>query len=165
MRLPATLLGRVRVGIGIGAVVLGGCDLVDEAESAVQEPAPAPTETIASASSPAEPPAKPLTPLLLDRPGVAGVVEQTIERARAQPAPQPPPIADLGRPVEPEPDPAFIPYEGGTPAVSAPPVFTTRPPVRRRPRSRPKASPPSVDPGLAVTSPDRGWECLACGRG
>ena len=130
------------------------------------EPDPAPTESAASARSVEEAPAKPLTPLLLDRSGVAEVVEQTMERARAEPAPQPPPIADLGRPVKPEPkaDPAFVPYEDGTRAASASPVLETRPSVRRRPRSRPKARPktPSVEP---VTSPERGWECLACGRG
>jgi hypothetical protein len=172
----------MRVGVGVGAVVLGGCDAVAEAKARVLgetevevvevvEPAaaeaPAPT-VIATAPIAPE-------PLLLSREGVAGVVGDAVERSKAGAAGErssselaPRPVEDLGRPrFEPEGSRGFVPYDGGSGALASAPPSSERP----RPkvvRSRPKAVRPieaePCDPAVIAT-PEREWTCGPCGRG
>lgn len=158
--------------------MLGGCDPVAEIGSALESEAEAEVavaeavaaEDVAAEAAAAE--AEPTKPLLLGREGVAGVVEQTLQRSGPATASEPPPIADLGRPVAPEGERAFVPYDGGSGAVASAPPSLTRPSVRPRPRPRPRPQPrvdavdEPCDPALeTVASPPRGWDCPACGRG
>lgn len=163
----------MRVGVGVGAVVLGGCDAVAEAKArvlgetqpevlepaAAEAPAPA---AIATAPIPPE-------PLLLSRDGVSGVVEDAVARSKAGAASSTPrPIEELAPPrFEPEGSRGFVPYEGGGGALASAPPSSERP----RPkvvRSRPKAVRPvetePCDPAVIAT-PTREWSCGPCGRG
>lgn len=163
----------MRVGVGVGAVVLGGCDLVEQAKARVLGEGDAVAEhavTAEVASAPAVEAAPAPEPLLLGRSGVAGVVEDAIEHAEA--APVPPPIEDLGRPrvVEPEGSRAFVPYDGGSLVSRPPSLGRVTAPAKPRARSKPRVVRPAdepCDPVLATSEPprDRKWECLACGRG
>lgn len=159
----------MRVGVGVGAVMMGGCDAVAEAKarvlgedatevSASAEVAATPTEAVVAAT-----PIAP-EPLLLNREGVAGVVEEVRTKAAAgRPAPAPvPPVEDLGRPRS-EPSRAFVPYDSGSvgsiataPAPAPAPERATVSPTPR-PRPRPKVSRP--------VEPEREWVCGPCGRG
>lgn len=178
MRLPSSLLGRVRVGLGVGAVMLGGCDVVSEAKARVfgEEQAPVAAQAqveapVVEAEAPAAPEPMLLEPMLVERGGVAGVVEETLARSEAAPGLAPPPVQDLGRRFEPEGSRGFVPYDGDVGALaSAPPsgggkVATSKP----RPRAKPRVARPDepCDPGLtaAVEPSDGGWQCGPCGRG
>lgn len=185
----------MRVGVGVGAVLLGGCDLIDEAAAEAearpeqveaeagpeQVEAEARPQIAADTSEVSRAPAAPGASLERraqepaatasepeDAHGVAGLVAEAIERSRQEPASgRPEPIRDLGRPAaEPEGDRAFIPYDGGTGTVAAAPS-TLAPRPRRRPR-RKVAAPVDepCDPGSVVASPPGDWDgCPACGRG
>lgn len=160
----------------MGAVLLGGCDLVDEARAQPAGAEPTVVAEVAAASEPASAVDEPEVPqpMLLTRGGVSEIVQETVAGsepiARPVTIAEPPPINDLGRPA-PEPESsAFVPYDGGTGTVATAPASLVRPKVepRTRPRPRPLAVEPDepCDPGLvAATPPDREWECLACGRG
>jgi hypothetical protein len=174
MRLPSSLLGCVRVGVGVGAVMLGGCDVVSEAKARVFGEEQAEVAAQAEAEAPvaeAEAPVAP-APMLLTRGGVAGVVEETVARSEAAPAVAPvPPVQDLGRRFAPEGSPAFVPYDGGVGALASAPASGGRTvaPAKPRPRAKPRAARPDepCEPTLAtaVEPPDTGWQCGPCGRG
>jgi len=169
MQLPAKLLTQVRIGVGVGAVLLGGCDLVEDAKAqALGEPVATPVASELSDAEPSgEPTAEPTPePMLLSR-GVSGVVQDSIAKSESPGEPTPPLVADLGRaPIEEGPR-GFVPYDGGLGAVASAPPTPIRPAIRSRPRPRPTVDEP-CDPGLSVAvepGPDREWQCLACGRG
>ncbi len=165
MRLPSKLLGRVRVGVGVSAVVLGGCDFVDQAQARVfgEDPAVPVAVEEPAADSPQAPQESP-EPLLMSR-GVAKIVEQSIDRAEAAA----PPVrsfestsSGIGTRVQSEPG-AFIPYEGGRRIVAARP--TKRRSGRRHAR-RVVDEPCNTEVGTVMPEPGPKWgECMACGRG
>lgn len=162
----------MRVGVGVGAVMLGGCDAVAEAKARVLG------EEAAAASPVAEAPAAP-EPLLLSRDGVAAVVEDAVARSKAAQAEADraasrsstvPLVEDLGRPRgEPEGSRSFVPYAGGS-ALATAPASPERPVASERPRTRPRpklARPVEAEPcdPAPVTTPEREWVCGPCGRG
>jgi hypothetical protein len=166
----------MRVGVGVGAVMLGGCDMVTEAKArvfgeeadvaAATEAAPTPAPAVEAAPAP--------EPLLLSRGGVAGVVEDLARTKAAPPSTSSsvPPVNDLGRPLAtPEGSHAFVPYDGGVGSLAgAPPSFgATATPTKPRPRSKPRVArvDEPCDPALAtpVGPSGSGWECGPCGRG
>lgn len=184
MRLPAHLLHQLsvglRVGVGVGAVLLAGCDLADEVKAAVAgEPetvAVAEATNDASAAKAPEPAAAPKAG------GLAGKVAQAIDEAKPEPSPEAggsprlepllgfseAPEREPASPrVEPEDVTAFVPFGEAS----------TRAPTRIKPRSkaRPKVEEPlaiapdepcdpAVSPVLGSAPPDRD-PCPACGRG
>ncbi|MCX4239924.1 hypothetical protein [Paraliomyxa miuraensis] len=181
MRLPAKLLGCMRVGVGVGAVMLGGCDLVDEAKArALGEEEAVAEQTAADPAPQAQPTSTPDSPepMLLGRSPLATAVEQAVTRATPT---APPPINDLGdldRPstppsvrstTEPEGSRPFIPYDDGTGTLALAPLTTkstktTKPRPRKSKVARPVDEP--CDPQLVAVDPPRGkWDCPACGRG
>lgn len=168
----------MRVGVGVGAVMLGGCDVVSEAKARVFGDEPSEEVAVAAeAEAPvavSEAPAAP-EPLLLSRGGIAGVV-QDISRDQTTPElAAPPPVRDLGRTfAERERDPAgshaFVPYEGPAGAIAvAPEPIRAAAPSKPRPRPKRKAARPDepCDPSFVAVeaAPDSGWQCPACGRG
>jgi hypothetical protein len=172
----------MRVGVGVGAVMLGGggCDAIAEAKARVlgedavevEEPvteAPAAAPVVAAPAAP--------EPMLLTRGGMAKVVEEAVASSKtpslsgttgeAKPSPVPP-VEDLGRPrTEPEGSRGFVPYDGGSGgAIAGAPITPER---TEKPRPRPKLARPVVedepcDPGQVAT-PSSGWVCGPCGRG
>jgi len=163
MRLPSKLLGCMRVGVGVGAVMMGGCDAVADAKARVlgEETEVSTPVEVAATPAPAAAEASPAAPepMLLAREGVAGVVEQARTKAavdRTAPAPVLP-VEDLGRPrTEPEGSPAFVPYDGGSGALAVAPVEPERTTASAKPRTRPQRPKPA---------PVREWVCGPCGRG
>jgi hypothetical protein len=176
----------MRVGVGVGAVMLGGgCDAISEAkarvlgEDAVKVEA---TGTEAPAAAPvAAAPTAP-EPMLLTRDGMSKTVEDVVASSKsaslsgstsdAKPSPVPP-VEDLGRPrIEPEGSRGFVPYDGGSVGVVAgvtPVPEGTETFEKPRSRPRPKLARPVVedepcDPG-PVATPGSGWVCGPCGRG
>lgn len=162
----------MRVGLGVGAVALGGCDAVADAKARVlgqQASAPAAAE---AAAEPAPVPVDAAPePLLLSRGGVSGVVDEVRARSQAgdvQGAPRDPvseaaPLGPLARPGE--GSAAFVPYEGagaGGALAVAPvePAPVTKPRRQRPPRVTAPDEP--CDPA-PVTAPE--WVCGPCGRG
>jgi hypothetical protein len=188
MRLPSKLLGCMRVGVGVGAVMLGGCDAIAEAKARVlgEDPAEVTAEAEAAADAPAAPVAEaPIAPepMLLSRDGMAGVVEDTLARSRAAElggdrpdarSSTVPPVEDLGRPrTEPEGSHLFVPFagSGGVIAGATPTpereVASSKPRTRPRPKlARPVEDEP-CDPGIStpIVAPEREWSCGPCGRG
>lgn len=164
----------MRVGVGVGAVMLGGCDAVAEAKARVlgDEAAATPTEAAATQAPAVEAAAPPAPePLLLSRDGVGGVVEEVRAKVSLdRPAPTTvPSVEDLGRPrPEPEGSRAFVPYDGGVGALAVAPALperTTAAP-KPRPRARPKAVRPiESEPCDPIAPPEREWVCGPCGRG
>ncbi|MCA9655219.1 MAG: hypothetical protein H6712_12095 [Myxococcales bacterium] len=156
----------------MGAVLLAGCELVDEAEVEVLgEPvAQAVSLEVAEAELREAAP----EPLLLTR-TVGEVVQEARSEAEARPVPIAPSRELEGErfatpgPVE-EPE-AFVPYDDGTGTLASAPPSLVRPKVRARPRPRPRAELHATidepcDPGLGpVTTKSSGWQCPACGRG
>jgi hypothetical protein len=172
MRLPAHLLHQLsaglRVGVGVGAVLLAGCDLVDEVKAAVggESEAVAVAEPAGEdADAPAPKPG-----------GLAGKVAQAIDEAQPKPHPEPrlEPLLDLPKaperetssPAEPEDVTAFVPF--GEPSGRTP--TRIKPRSKARPIERPLAiapdepCDPAVSPVLGSAPPDRD-PCPACGRG
>lgn len=175
----------MRVGVGVGAVMLGGgCDAIAEAKARVLgedavEVEETVTEVVAApvAAAPAAP-----EPMLLPRDGMAKAVEDAVASSKAaslsgssskvEPSPVPP-VEDLGRPrTEPEGERGFVPYDGGSVGAIAGASITperTESSEKPRPRPRPKLARPIVedepcDPGTIAT-PSTGWVCGPCGRG
>lgn len=161
----------MRVGVGVGAVMLGGCDMVTEAKARVfgEDEVEAAVEVEAEVE-PAAAPSAP-EPMLLSRGGVAGVVDD-VARSQSSREPAAPPVRDLGRRFgesEPEGSRAFVPYDGeaGALAIAPAPVRTAAP---SKPRNKRKVARPDepCDPALAsvgTTRPGPEWQCPACGRG
>ena len=181
MRLPSKLLGCMRVGVGVGAVMMGGgCDAIAEAKARVlgEELEVAADVTVVTpvAAPVAAAPAAP-EPMLLGREGVAGVVEDAMARSNAAklegersttPPTFVPPVEDLGRPRrEPEGSHAFVPYGGsssvGTLAIAP---ERTEPAEEPRSRTRPKrARTVEAEPCDPSPEPVSTWVCGPCGRG
>lgn len=164
----------MRVGVGVGAVMLGGggCDAIAEAKARVLgEDAVEVEETVTEAPAAAPVAAAPAAPepMLLTRDGMAKVVEDAVADATRESKPSPvPPVEDLGRPrTEPESSRGFVPYDGGSGgAIAGAPITPER---TEKPRPRPKLARPVVedepcDPG-PVATPGSGWVCGPCGRG
>lgn len=164
MRLPASLLSTLRVGLGATALV-AGCD-APELQSA-PEPEPA-TVVSAPARVEAEPEAAPVD-------GLAAEVSSLVERASAEARPRvrrsAEEIVAAASPVlrEVAEDPtAFVPFSE-EPANAAPirPRPRVRPKPRPRTRPRPRTEPQQVR-GWNPPPAKRGWSsdpCPACGRG
>lgn len=182
MRLPSKLLGCMRVGVGVGAVMLGGgCDAIAEAKARVLGDEAVVAEAPVAAAPIATAPIAP-EPLLLtrDRDGMAGLVDDAVARSKApgldgdRSNARPTavlPIEDLGRPrSEPEGSHAFVPYaEGGSSTSSiaiaiAPerPVAAEKPRTRTRPKRVRTAESEPCDP---LAAPVGEWVCGPCGRG
>lgn len=162
----------MRVGVGVGAVMLGGCDAVAEAkarvlgeETKVSEEVSAEVAPVAApvATAPTAP-----EPMLLGRDGVAGVVEDVRARSNAAALASDrsvetrpsvvPPVEDLGRPrSEPEGSHAFVPYSEAS--VGALAVAPERPLAAEKPRTRTRPKP------VHKPEPPREWVCGPCGRG
>jgi hypothetical protein len=176
----------MRVGVGVGAVMLGGgCDAISEAKARVHGEDVVKVEatvTEAPATAPVAAPAAPEA-MLLTRDGMAKTVEDVVasskaaslsgsaSEAKSSPVP---PVEDLGRPrTEPEGSRAFVPYAGGSGgALAGAPITPERTETSEKPRSRPrpKLARPVVedepcDPGTVVATPGPGWSCGPCGRG
>lgn len=170
MRLPAHLLLQLRVGVGVGAVLLAGCDLVDDVKGAISGEAEAEaiaelrSEAAASTSAPAAKPSG----------GLAGKVARALDEVEPEAEPQPERLAVLPKAPADEPDrstprpeledepedvTAFVPF-GGTSAKLPPRI---KPRIKPRP-SAPIAIAPSpdepCDPAPSPRDP-----CPACGRG
>jgi hypothetical protein len=160
MQLPATLLTRIRLGVGVTA--LFGCDVASQ-EASEASVAPAPVQS----RDEAEP----------KRGGIAGRVVEAIARSESEPTgsepttatPAPtvaasevarvPELAPEAKPVPKAEDPtAFVPFSAPAGSLTRldPPV-TAEPPALKR-ASKPKPKPPEPKPA---------WEdpCPACGRG
>ena len=170
----------MRVGVGVGAVVLGsGCDAIAEAKARVLGDDAEVTADVAVEPVPTTPPPTTPEPMLLGRDGVAGVVEQTIARSNAAAladdrvaSPRPriaTPVEDLGRPrSDPERSHAFVPYAGEGGSIGAiavapePPLAAEKPRTRTRPKPVRAAEPEPCDP---LAAPPREWVCGPCGRG
>ncbi len=178
----------MRVGVGVGAVMLSGCDAVAEAKARVLGEEAAATETKVAADAPAPAPvaAPPVAPepMLLSRDdGMASLVQDAVAKSKAEsgvtaPTVPPPtpvlPVEDLGRPrPEPEGSHAFVPYAGRgstlTGVLPEPERFDS---VKPRERPRPKLARPVEDEpcepgkvGSSTTPPEREWVCGPCGRG
>lgn len=173
----------MRVGVGVGAVVLGsGCDAIAEAKARVLG-----DDAEVVAKTPVEPPlAAPVVtapvapePMLLGREGMAGVVEQTIARSNAaalaedrvaEPRPRiATPVEDLGRPrSEPESSHAFVPYAGEGGSIGAIAVAPEPPLAAEKPRTRTRPKPVrtvEAEPCDPLAAPPREWVCGPCGRG
>jgi hypothetical protein len=185
MRLPSKLLGCMRVGVGVGAVMLGGCDAIAEAKARVLGEDSATVEAEAAAEAPVAPVAQaPIAPepLLLSRDGVAGVVEDTLARSKAaelggdrgEPRSSTvPPVEDLGRRFEPEGSSEFVPYAGAGGVIAGATPTPERLATSEKPRSRPRpklARPVEdepCDPGIStpIAAPGPEWVCGPCGRG
>ena len=142
MRLPASVLGTLRVGLGATAL-MAGCDSPQarELEPALPTvPAPAEAED---------------TPL-----GLAAEVTALVERAAVEATPVAEEVFAAARPVARELEEeltAFVPFSED-PADAAP----IRPRIRPRVRPLPR---PRTEPGPA---PQPTWSdggCPACGRG
>jgi hypothetical protein len=152
MRLPASVLGLLKLGVAT-AIALPGCDLVAEAQSTptvaeapvaetqVAEPAPREAEKIVVAEASPE--------------GLGREVTSALERAR------------IAAPIERAPlveDPTVVvPFSEDPSRVE--PIRardkTPKPIARPRVRSRPIAAP--IAPVIAVP---KNWDsCPACGRG
>jgi hypothetical protein len=169
----------MRVGVGVGAVMLGGgCDAISEAKARVlgeDEVKVEATVTETPAAAPvAAAPAAP-EPMLLPRDGMAKTVEDVIASSKSAPLsgsiseskPSPvPPVEDLGRPrTEPEGSHAFVPYAGGSgsgSAVAVAPITPERTETSEKPRSRPR---PKIARPVVEDEPGPGWSCGPCGRG
>ncbi|MEM7156691.1 MAG: hypothetical protein AAF799_27835 [Myxococcota bacterium] len=155
MRLPSKLLGQVRVGVGVGAVVLGGCDLAEPvATTAAAE--------VAAEASEMQPQARPKhEPMLLSR-----HVVEAAEEVRTKSAPQKAPTirAEVSAPqsVQIGDGKGFVPYidpiAEGIIATAGP---TPRPRIRRHKK---QVDEPCETGKVEVGSPS-GWDCPACGRG
>jgi hypothetical protein len=178
MRLPAHLLHQLsvglRVGVGVGAVLLAGCDLVDEVKSAVGGE----SETVAVAERADDADAAKTPEAAAPKAGgLAGKVAQAIDEAKPEPLPEPrlEPLLDLPKAperetssprAEPEDVTAFVPF--GEPSGRTP--TRIKPRSKARPIERPLAiapdepCDPALSPVLGSAPPDRD-PCPACGRG
>jgi len=159
MRLPASVLGSLRLGLGATALLAGGCD-AQEARTLEPATATAPADVADSAS---------------DAPEVAAQVVAVLERAAAQ-APRPArraaqEIVAAAAPVASEVSEdltAFVPF-AEQPADAQP----IRPRIRTRTRPRPRTEPRPVEVGSRWSTPVSptpspkwdGGNCPACGRG
>lgn len=175
----------MRVGVGVGAVMLGGgCDAIAEAKARVLGEE---AEVSAEAALVEAPVAAPIAtaptapePMLLGRDGVAGVVEDAVIRSkstsvesdRSQSSPSVVlPVEDLGRPrSEPEGSHAFVPYSEGGGSIGALAIAPERPVAAEKPRTRTRTRPKPVrtaesEPCDPVEAPAREWVCGPCGRG
>lgn len=179
MRLPAHLLHQLsvglRVGVGVGAVLLAGCDLVDEVKAAVGGE----SETVAVAERADDADAAKTPEAAAPKAGgLAGKVAQAIDEAKPEPLPEPrlEPLLDLPKAperetssprAEPEDVTAFVPFGEAS----------ARTPTRIKPRAKPRPKleeplaiapdepcDPAVSPVLGSAPPDRD-PCPACGRG
>jgi hypothetical protein len=171
MRLPPRLLDRVRVGLGVSALFVPGCDaasdLVDAARDLTEADAAAPaTENAEEAHRPAA------TATASDdddaSPALGAQIAEALARADARP-----PVAAEAIPLPPDSEGSeaptgedvteFVPFSErpGGPAVVAEPAPPRRP-LRVRPRI--DEVEPCESPKL-VERPGGGWECPACGRG
>jgi len=191
MRLPSKLLGCMRVGVSVSAMMMGGCDAIAEAKARVlgDEPAEAPAAVEAPVAAPVATTTTAPEPMLLPRDGISGVVADTVARSKAsaiegdrsqslsQSRPLPP-VEDLGRPrSEPESSRSFVPFSGsgssgalaGTVEVSTREVASPTPRTRPRPKlARPvedEPCDPSVSTPITAPEPGGGWVCGPCGRG
>ncbi len=143
--------------MGVGAVVLAGCDLVADAKASVfgedEVVATAPQSEAVEAATRAEPPPE---PMLLSR-GVGDVVERTLDKPKPVVVE---PVSTVGRAfhrpgVEPVASRKFVPYES-----------KTTPRTRRSRKARSADAP--CNPGSSKSKPvgrNSGWDCPACGRG
>jgi hypothetical protein len=173
----------MRVGVGVGAVMLGGgCDAIAEAKARVLGDEAAEVNVDASATQ--TPAATPIAtapiapePLLLGRDGMAGLVDDAVARSkspldtnRSDPRPTAVlPIEDLGRPrSEPEGSHAFVPYAEGGSSIAAiaiapePPLSVEKPRTRTRPKPLRTAESEPCNP---LEAPVGEWVCGPCGRG
>src|SRR5687768_1350337 len=162
MRLPGKLLDQIRVGVGVGAVLLCGCDVVDATLSEV-----APADEAVSVAPVALPEA-PKTAPAKAAPKSGGLADKVVETlggiAPAPSEPEPPVVAE----AEPAPEDvtAFIPFGGSASSSSPSPK-----PLPRAKRVKPKvvAAPIAIDepcetPVSAAVAPTHD-PCPACGRG
>ena len=176
----------MRVGVGVGAVMLGGgCDAIAEAKARVLGDDA--VEVTADASATQAPAATPIAaapiapePLLLtrDRDGMAGLVDDAVARSKtpaldsnrsnARPTAALP-IEDLGRPrSEPEGSHAFVPYAEGGSSTAALAIAPERPVSAEKPRTRTRPKPVRTaesEPCDPVKAPVGEWVCGPCGRG
>lgn len=158
MRLPASVLGSLRLGLGATALLAGGCDAEQPRElEPVSALAPAVEESA------------------YDAPEVAAEVVAVLERAAAQ-APRPArraarELVAVTAPVAQELSEdltAFVPFaeEPGNARPIRPRIRTR---VRPLPRTEPRSEPRAVEVGSRwSTPPSPKWDgggCPACGRG
>ncbi|MGH1348963.1 MAG: hypothetical protein ACRBN8_45945 [Nannocystales bacterium] len=157
MRLPASVLGPLRLGLGATALLAGGCDAQ---ETRTLEPATAaePVRVV-----PAD-----------DAPQVAAEVVAVLERAAAQaPAPTRQAVREVAAITSPlvaevsEDLTAFVPFsEQPGDAKPIRPRIRTRVPARPRVASRPvEVARPWSPPEVTSTPKWDGGNCPACGRG
>lgn len=168
----------MRVGVGVGAVMLGGCDAVAEAKARVlgegAAEAAAPVEVAAPPAPVARATPDAPEPMLLPRDGIAGVVEQARSQAATPSSDRVAttavtPVEDIDRPrFEPEGSRGFVPYEGGLGALASAPAPAERTTASPKPRTRPRpktARPVEAEPCDPLAAPVREWSCGPCGRG
>lgn len=174
----------MRVGVGVGAVMLGGgCDAIAEAKARVLGEEAEVSADAAVVEAPVATPiaAAPTTPepMLLGRDGVAGVVEDVVTRSKStslendRSPSRPsgvPPVEDLGRPrSEPEGSHAFVPYSDRSGSVGALAIAPERPVVAEKPRTRTRPKPVRAveesEPCDPLEAPVGAWICGPCGRG
>lgn|GEM_PF-2537773 len=152
MRLPASVLGTLRLGLGATALVAAGCD--GAAPVTVEAP---PAEVVEPAEEPAEPPT------------LAAEVTALVEQAAAEAAPETRrAVREVVAAAEtvPEDLTAFVPFSE-EPQNAAPIRPRIRPRVSPRPRVRPRPA-PVAEPGWSPPPRPSQWErdpCPACGRG
>lgn len=169
MRLPGNLLDQIRVGVGVGAVMLGGCDLADRAREALS---PA-DEAVASAEpeiAPEPEPAVQPEPAPARAEGIPGKVAQALDAAKSEAELEPEPFAlpqATPAPSEPEDITAFVPF-GGSKAPTRPKAAARGP----RPTSKPLAIAEVDEPCGVISAPVASptprpshRPCPACGRG
>lgn len=177
MRLPPSLLDHVRLGLGVSALFVPGCDaasrLIDAENGEI-------VQSVEEASSPDAEAAQPSSTApegaSTPTPGLGAQIAKAIASAEPLPAPSvdagpAPRTRPLGgatgeTPVS-EDVTAFVPFSetsGGTPVA---PFATAKPAPRPRvPRVRPKIDEvePCESPKL-IKGSGGGWDCPACGRG
>ncbi|MEM6294260.1 MAG: hypothetical protein AAGA54_23485 [Myxococcota bacterium] len=148
MRLPASVLGSLRLGLGATALIAAGCDAAAAPEA---PPHAAPAEQA------------PVTPALIPDAvadlTLADEVVELVEEAVADTGASP--VVVLAREVT-----AHVPFSDD-PSLAEPirprPEPRSRPRIRTRPEAPPKAR-PQATPWEPPTRAE-GWSCPACGRG
>lgn len=159
MRLPASVLGVLQLGV-MTAIALPGCDVINEAQSApaaeeAPAEAPAPVENTPVAASRVTEPA-PREEIADASPGGLGrEVTSAIERARIAAPIQRAPLVE---------DPTVIvPFSEDPSRVEPIRAREKTPKPIARPRVRPRPAPVAVAPVITVP---KNWDsCPACGRG
>ena len=153
MRLPASVLGSLRVGLGATALIAGGCD--------AEEAAPV-QEVVAQAAR---------VEAVVTEPGLAAEVTSIVEDAAAEVAEPAAAVSEelvaVAEPVAVELSEevtAFVPFSE-EPENAEPIRPRIRPRVRPRPRRHVETKPAKEWPWGSSSPKWNGDSCPACGRG